>query len=203
MRRATAIVTLLVGGLCPRPGLAHDPDSEPQGLDCGAYCLYLMARLEGRAIDVPKLERALPARHPAGSSMLELQRSARALGMRFRGIRFGKNDAPLDRPAIAFLNASGEGHYVVLRPVGFTGTMVQVMNPPLVPRVIDYKNLFNTPSWTGRLLVPETAFEYWAPRLGGGVALVVLLATALVSPFRLPRHLRRGDRRGAYIQAPG
>ena len=86
--------------------------------------------------------------------MADLRAASAQNGVRLRRAKFVKGDGPLDRPAIAFLSLANEGHFVVLRPVGVTGTMVQVLDPPFAPRVVDYKDILSGRQWTGRVLVP-------------------------------------------------
>src|SRR5262249_50665333 len=129
MRRLVSALTVAFVSVVTSASIrAAGPDDE--ALDCGPNSLYLLLQLSGYRADLDTLKRLLPSRPPPGYSMLELKAAARANGLRLRGIRFGKRDVPLDRPAIAFLNHSGSGHFVVLRPVGVTGTMVQIIEPP-------------------------------------------------------------------------
>ncbi|MGC8642079.1 MAG: cysteine peptidase family C39 domain-containing protein [Isosphaeraceae bacterium] len=103
--------------------------AEQQGqtrLDCGVNALFVLLRLEGRPISYDRLESALPPRQPDGYSMAELSAAARSLGLPLDGVKFVKGDKPLDRPVIAFFQNTRGGHFTVLRPVGTTGTMVQV-----------------------------------------------------------------------------
>lgn len=126
--------------------------------DCGLKSLYLLLHLSGRPAGLSEIEAALPPRQEEGYSMADLRDAARACRLPLRGIRLDRGDR-LPRPAIAFLDRGGVGHYVVVRPVGVTGTMVQVLEPPHAPRVLDGSGLAAGRQWTGRLLVPETTAE--------------------------------------------
>jgi Peptidase C39 family len=154
---------------------ATEPD-ETTKLDCGVNALFILLRLEGRPVTLDRLVAALPARHPDGYSMAELAAASRSFGLSLEGVRFAKGDPALDRPAIAFLEDSRGGHFAVLRPVGTTGTMVQVIDPPHVPWIADYGRVMTTPSWTGRLLVPGASRVRRAilPALLATVGLIVL-----------------------------
>ncbi len=122
-------------------------------LDCGANALFVLLRLEGRPVTLAQLEAALPPRRTEGYSMAELADASATLGFRLDGVRFGKGDQVLTRPAIAFFKSAKGGHFAVLRPVGTTGTMVQVIDPPHVSRILDYTVVLSAKSWTGRVLV--------------------------------------------------
>ncbi|MGC8643672.1 MAG: cysteine peptidase family C39 domain-containing protein [Isosphaeraceae bacterium] len=132
--------------------------AEQQGqtrLDCGVNALFVLLHFEGHPVPYDRLESALPPRRPDGYSMAELSAAARALGLPLDGVKFVKGDKPLDRPAIAlFQNARGD-HFAVLRPVGTTGTMVQVIDPPHVPAIMDYDRILGSKGWTGRILLPS------------------------------------------------
>lgn len=87
--------------------------------------------------------------------MAELTAVADSFGWNLEGVRFAKGDRALDRPAIAFVKEAKGGHFAVLRPVGTTGTTVQVIDPPHVPWITDYDRLFASRHWTGRILQPR------------------------------------------------
>jgi hypothetical protein len=140
--------------LCsPTIASATSPD-ETTTLDCGTNALFVLLNLEGAPVSVDRLNTLLPERRPDGYSMTELQSAAISLGLPLQGIRFTKGDEPPGRPSIAFFKDARGGHFSVLRPVGATGTMVQVIDPPHAPRIIDYDRLIAAPNRTGRILVP-------------------------------------------------
>src|SRR5579883_1705443 len=116
-------------------------------LDCGVNALFILLRLEGRPITLDRLYTVLPPRHGDGYSMAELAAAARSLGLRLGGVRFFRGDQALDRPASAFIKDARGGHFMVLRPVGTTGTMVQVIDPPSAPLMTDYDRLLASRPW--------------------------------------------------------
>ena len=107
--------------------------AETTKLDCGINSLFVLLKLEGCAATIPQIEAALPPRHQDGYSMAELAAVASRVGLSVEGIRCEQGDRPLDRPAIYFIKHAKGGHFAVFRPVGVTGTMVQVIDPPVVP----------------------------------------------------------------------
>jgi hypothetical protein len=157
-------------------------------LDCGADALFVLLHLEGRPVALDQLEKSLPPRRRDGYSMSELAASSAAVGLPLDGLRFGKRHGAPTRPVIAFFKDPKTGHFAVLRPVGTTGKMVQVIDPPHVPWITDWDKLFAAKSWTGRILVRR---DPWIVRN----MIPVLLAAA--GGVLLMTGLRRGLRRRA------
>ncbi len=160
-------------------------------LDCGANALFVLLRLEGRPVTLAQLEAALPPRRTEGYSMAELADASATLGFRLDGVRFGKGDQVLTRPAIAFFKSAKGGHFAVLRPVGTTGTMVQVIDPPHVSRILDYTVVLSAKSWTGRVLI---AHDAWVAR--NKIPLLIASAGCILLAMGLSHRLRmlRGPR---------
>lgn len=175
--------------------------AEPEAtttLDCGVNALFVLLRLEGRPVTIDRLESVLPARHSDGYSMAELAAAARPLGLDLEGVRFAKGDKALDRPAIVFLKDAKGGHFAVLRPVGSTGTMVQVIDPPHAPWIADYDRVLSAKSWTDRILIPR---DPWLRRYAVSLSLMgavtaifvsVLLNRRFRKPILTPAHPRAG-----------
>ena len=120
--------------------------------------------------------------------MAELSEASSRLGLEVDGVRLTIGDQPLDRPALVFLEDASGGHFAVLRPVGRTGTMVQVIDPPSPPWIADYERLLSAKPWTGRILVPRDAWltRNGLPLLATAVGML-LLWTGLRHVLRLPR----------------
>ena len=145
---------------------------------CGLRSLFILLQLQGLAIHLDAIEQLLPASGSKGHSMADLQDAARGVGLRLKGIRVRERDLPLDRSSIAYMNYQGDGHFIVLRPVGTTGTMVQIIEPPNAPRIVDYTDLLAHPAWTGKLLVPESTTEHFFPWIvGAGVGMIAASAS--------------------------
>jgi hypothetical protein len=152
-----AVIALLTIGL----GTRVSGEDVSTGPDCGVSALYILLRLEGKPSTVEQIESTLPRRNPAGYSMAELASASRALGVDLEGVRLEKGGGPITRPAIAYLEDGAWGHFAVVRPVGTTGTMVQVIDPPSHPLIADYDRVLKAKSWTGRVLVPR---RHWSAR---------------------------------------
>jgi hypothetical protein len=183
-----ALILALALGLAPGAAAGDDGPVRDPVNDCGVNALYLLLRELGASASLAELRRALPDPSPDGLSMAELQAGAGRLGYRLRGERFDPAEGPLDRPAIAWLNSEHGGHFVALRPVGETGTMAMVLDFPRPVRVEDYDRLASSPSWTGRILVPERWWERPRFRMMALGLSAGLLAAAIL---RIRPRLRR------------
>ena len=147
-------------------------------LDCGVNTLYVLHQLEGRPVPLDRLEAVLPARQNEGYSMAELMAASRSLGLTLEGVQLAEGEAPPNRSAIVFLKDAKAGHYVVVRPVGTTRTMVQIIDPPSAPRTTDYDRLQKTRAWTGRALVASSPYLVRSVlpaflAVGGSIAILV------------------------------
>ncbi len=145
--------------------------------DCGVRALCLLLGLEGRHIDPKEIANSLSERDAAGYSMKQLRDEAARRGVRLRGVKLRTGERP-GGPSIAFLGDGGHGHYIVIRPIGHTGKLVQVLDPNESPLVIDVENLQRHPQWTGLALVPDP--PSWPRQIGvalagGGIAGLALI----------------------------
>ena len=101
----------------------------------------------------------------------------------------------MDRPAIVFLDKGGHGHFVVVRPVGHTGRMVQVIDGGHSVEVVDRSAMTSRAEWTGLALVPSRGPAARRSRIVAGVASILVLGC---SWFLLK--LARGRRGAAKAQ---
>ncbi len=176
-------VALLGFGLVVSLRAAERDDKDPR--DCGVNAIFVLLSLQRRPVSLDRIISALPRRQAEGHSMVELATASADLGLEVEGVRFGKGDKALEQPAIAFFRDGKSGHFAVLRPVGTTGTMVQVIDPPRAPLITDYDRLVSDESWTNRILICRRS---WIVRnqiplvaaLGG----CILLMTALIQRLR-------------------
>ena len=129
--------------------------SSETSYDCGTIALYTLLRLSGRPTELSVLETRLPLPKAAGYSMLELRNAAYACGLSCAGMRVSKSDRQPAAPILAFLTDGTHGHYVVVRPVGHTGKLVQVLNLNRESVVLDAADLYGSPEWTGLALIPD------------------------------------------------
>jgi hypothetical protein len=89
---------------------------------------------------------------------------------------------------LTYFQRDNHGHFAVVRPVGHSGNLVQVIDPFEEPRVLDEKTLREADGWTGFVLVPyRPPWKSWLI-----VATTLLLGTALIAPALRKRVSPRG-----------
>ena len=183
--RIRTVLTLFVMAVPLARILADGPiQANPAPLDCGMVALFHLLRLEGFSVELPRVESRLPASPRGGNSMKDLRLAARAFGMELTGVAMPKDGRAIDRPIIMFLKRGPHGHFLVVRPVGHTGKLVQVIDSVAPPAVIDKAELSASPEWTGLALVPDRPnVLVWA---AGGV--VVLCAAAAKLAWAIPKN---------------
>jgi len=190
--RSAVVVLGLVLGACPPRGAADEGDRLIN--DCGVNSLYLLLRLCSAEVDLAEVRRALPDTRNHGLSMAEIGAASGRYGVSLRGERIEPGDVPIDRPMIVLLKSGeeGQGHFVVLEPVGVLGKKVMVLDFPRPARIVDYTDLMKGGDWTGLALAPVTPWERFGPWLASGVG-VLLVTLGVVSPWR---RRRASSRRG-------
>jgi Peptidase C39 family len=147
-------VLMLSGAVQERELVPSSADDEtPSGsIACGPASLAAWFRLEGHTVTLDEINSSLPSK--GKHSLAELRDTARRFGFSLRGERIGLDNWPLDRPALTHLNRNGAGHFVVVRPVGHTGKLVQVLDHVSDVQVVDASKLLSSSEWTGAALVP-------------------------------------------------
>jgi hypothetical protein len=148
--------------------------------DCGLIALYFLLQLESHNVNIDVLQNNLPTTTAKGYSLRELSSASERLGLRLNGLEWNAKHPPT-RAAIAWMKPETAGHFVLIRPVGVTGAMVQIIDPPAAPRILDFQTLARSPEWTGRLLVPD---EGLSPRR-------ILIFTAWLLAIAIPATLFR------------
>jgi Peptidase C39 family len=167
-------LSMVVG---PRHAGADDEDQH-SSIDCGPSALYNLSRLVGQPIGLEAIRTHLPATRSGNFSMEELSRSALACGLRLRGVLLDKNEeGAIDRPMLVFLNRGEHGHFLVVRPLGTSGKLVQVVDSANPPRVMDKSALLAAKSWTGLALIRDDSSP-WV--VGGRVAACCTLAIGIL-----------------------
>jgi hypothetical protein len=135
-----------------------------------------MLALHGRSPDVQQLVRQLAPQGDGRLSMLTIRNAASQAGLIVEGRQLDRTSTLPARPFIAYLSEP-EGHFVVIRPIGRTQTLVQVLDGMNEPFVIDHERLKNSPSWTGRILItPEPTLRLWLLAITSGFVLLLLIA---------------------------
>lgn len=153
-------------------------------VDCGPAAVAMLLDVTGHSVPFDRVVARLPAR-PGGHSMLELRDLAGSFGLTLDGRFVGQDGAAIDRPMLAYLKAGSFRHFLIVRPVGHSGSLVQVIDFQQPPRVMDRTELVRSPQWTGSVLAPRSRFAGWATS-GAGFA---LLTASVVALARLGPHL--------------
>ena len=161
-------------------GVGAESDKKADPYDCGTIALHTILMLEGHPTPVIELEKILPQPPKAGYSMAQLRDAARASGLELIGVRLRKGDRSVDRPALVHLARGEHGHFVVVRPVGHSGKLVQVLDASGAPTVVDLADFQSSPEWTGLALVPARSASVsraaFAAPLFAALPVVYLLA---------------------------
>lgn len=193
-RRRWALTTIIALGLSGTTAPAAADEGDRIINDCGVNSLYLLLRLRSTEVDLAELRRTLPDTEAQGLSMAEIRAASGRYGVPLRGRRLGPGDVPIDRPTIALLKPSdGQGHYVVLEPVGIRVRAVMVLDFPRPPRIVDYADLMRGGDWTGLALVPVTLWDRSGPWIISGTG-VLLVLSGLAPVWKLRLTARSGIR---------
>ena len=180
----TACVALsLAAGAPGTSGADGTAAGRAQPPDCGLIALYTLMRLENFQIGPADLLRRLPAPPPSGWSLEELRAAASASGFGLRGVLLNRRESAIDRPMLAFIKLGSHGHFLVVRPVGHTGRLAQIIDSQDSSKVVDKSFLIGAEGWTGLALVPDP-FP-WLRR--GTLGLVAFLTAGFVSYVFLKR----------------
>ncbi len=190
-----ALPVLASAGTQDARGAEQEASSAIPIYDCGTMALYTLLRLEGHSTNLKRLESILPQPNPSGYSMQELQAAALAGGLTLEGVLLKKDRRAIDRPMILFLRQSPHGHFVVVRPVGKTGKLVQILDPNLPPDVADASELLESRAWTGLALRPRRVS--WPAVVGWTLG----ISSATLAAGGLLLHWRSASKRLAPIPA--
>jgi len=191
--RLLCLLAIAIGW--PRAGLGAEPSQNADPSDCGTVALYHLLRLEGHPVEFNQLQAVLGASGPEGHSFRELCRAGRRFGLALDAVVLPKRRSSVGGPTLVFLKNGPEGHFVVVRPVGHTGLLVQVLDGEETPVVIDTERLFGSPLWTGLALVPRRTNHFAL------VAVSVSLCCTIVLGFLMWN--RRGKQRRSAVLGTG
>ncbi len=148
---------------------------EGRSHDCGTLSLYMLLGLERNLVDFPALAAAMPGGPYRSHSLKELGEVAGRFGLTLCGRQLSSESFPRDRPLIAHLDRKPHGHFVVVRFVGHSGHLVQILDPSDVPRIIDLDKLIASPEWTGMVLSPCRGMSIGRILLACGLAISAFL----------------------------
>jgi len=179
----------------PRAGLGAEPSQIADPWGCGTVALYHLLRLEGHPVELDRLRAVLGASGPEGHSFRELRHAGRGFGLALDAVVLPKRRSAIGGPMLVFLKKGPEGHFVVVRAVGHTGLLVQVLDGEETPVVVDAERLFGSPLWTGLALVPRHTNHFALVAAGVSLCCTILLGFLIRN--------RRRQQRGSAVPRNG
>ncbi len=135
--------------------LAAEEPPKVDPWDCGTVSLYHLLRLTGHSLDIDGLQVVLGTPGAEGHSFHQLREAAGHFGLSVDAVVLPKRRSAIQGPVLLFAKLGQEGHFFVVRPVGHTGRLVQLLEGDRPPSVVDAERLFNSRAWTGLALVPH------------------------------------------------
>ncbi|MDX2036967.1 MAG: cysteine peptidase family C39 domain-containing protein [Isosphaeraceae bacterium] len=174
-----ALVLLAQGGRADVPRATEGTKSLP----CGLSSLYFLGKFYGKEISLDDLRAHLRTDSDGNCSFRDMIEAGRRTGLELVAYRLRPTD-PIDRPMIVALEHGHGGHFVAVHPVGHTGKLVQVLDYPEDPSLLDESVFRSSHRWTGIVLVPKS------PRVLIAYA-VILLGVLLCAAAWYFGHLRR------------
>jgi Peptidase C39 family len=120
--------------------------------DCGLLALYTLMRIHGRGVGLAEIQKHLGPPGQGGVSMRALLDASEVLGLPLSAVRY-EPGTPVREPALIFLSRAGRGHFMVVRPVGNSGELLQVSDGLAAPYVMEARKLYQLPYWHGLALV--------------------------------------------------
>lgn len=165
------MLAILGDGTGANSGTDHQRKAQVEPSDCGVAALYALLKVEGRSVKLAEVHQSLAEGAEGLVTMKDLRDAAAGLGLILEGRKLTERPS---RATIAHVKL-GSGHFLVVRPVGTTGKLVQVLDGQRLPFVIDWENLARSELWSGVGLTPRPilARSHWLMAVSGaGLALV-------------------------------
>ncbi len=168
------------------------PSAPAETMDCGTLALTQLLEIEARPSDWNLVAARLGPTPRGGHSMSELRDVASQLGLTLSGVQLMLQQQPLDRPALVMVKRRDAGHYLVIRPVGTTRQLVQILDGVQAPEIMDVTELVALPGWTGLALIPHRiGWSRWA--LGSlGAIFTSIFAWSVLKKTGKSRKIDRG-----------
>jgi len=154
--------------------------SDTAEYDCGTLALHTLLTIEGRPTPIDALQSRLPSGPQEGHSMAELRDAAGAFGLTLIGVSLPRSDRAPDRPALVLVKWKQHSHFIVIRPVGHSGKLLQIIDTARDPIVVDAADVYAAPEWTGLALIPRRTSWAFPIALGLCVACCSVCALRLV-----------------------
>lgn len=156
-----AILTLALLAPCLPCLGSLNPPSDDEGAaeapDCGVSSLLTLLKLEGHRAELESVISALPARRRDGYSLSELRDAASVFGLDLTGVQLRRRVESIDRTMLMFVRRGEHGHFIVVRPVGHTGRLLQLFDSFNERNLLDVSQLIDSSDWTGYALMPRVS----------------------------------------------
>lgn len=165
------IATLIAAALFPVAASASDTEGH---IPCGVSTLFMMARLQGLPVTLEEVELSLGPGSAGGHTLAELILAGGSFGLKLQAVKFDPDGFQPNAPLIAHLTRNDMGHYVILQPVGHSGHLIQVLDPPDLVEVLDSDDFARTSGWRGVALAPAKNHA------ASSLLLTFLIASAIV-----------------------
>jgi ABC-type bacteriocin/lantibiotic exporter with double-glycine peptidase domain len=191
--------SLAVSGQHPNAAMAvrEDPSAKRHETqyECNTISLYMFYKINCIDIDINMIEGLLPPSTARGRNMEALVNASRTLGLPLEAVRFGPNE-PIQEPSIILVRRSEHGHFVVVRPVGRSGKLLQVLDGYAAPRIVEATRVYQSPQWTGLALVMPRRLSrllfYTTVIIIFGILMLLYVATWRISRACYVLHWKRG-----------
>ena len=160
MRRYSIALVLIVFLICQSVAPGDAREDRANRWDCGTLTLYHLLRLETKTHDLSQIKSLFPTTADGEHSFHELRVVASRCGLELDPVVLPMRPSAIDRPTVIFLKRDQEGHFILIRPVGHSGQLVQVFDGTQTPFVCDASTLYDSPSWTGLALIPRRSNHF-------------------------------------------
>lgn len=148
-----------------------DAEFSPTENDCGIRALFLLLRAMDIDTSFEDIRTALPPPSFEGYSIAELREASRKLGLSLRVERLDPKSYGIGQPMIAYLEQPSGGHFVFIRPLGKSDRIIQVLEYPFAPKIMDLDYFISHTGWSGIATIP---------RSGRTMPLLAIIALVLV-----------------------
>lgn len=177
----------------------REPDVPLDRYDCGVVALCTLLRLEGIPARLEDVSARLPKASSAGYSMAELRDAAQKYGVHLVGVKLSPELGRLDRPALVHRDQGEHGHFCVIRPVGHSGTMLQLIDSIGPAQIVNADSLSKSSTWTGMALVTVRR-QFVCIKCVWGMTLLTIVAIAYASLRYFGYWPRYSNRNSALVQ---
>lgn len=122
--------------------------------------MYIFLKISKYEYSLDTVKNSLPANSPDGYSMQDLCVTGNKLGLDLAGVKITDDAFVFEEPSIVLLKGGKNGYYVVVRPIGRSGKLIQIIDPAGSIEVVEWRALRKSSYWTGLALMPRRAIRF-------------------------------------------